>query len=89
MKYTALKTLSYGVMHMIIAISVAYALSGDWRIALAIGLIEPMVQTVAFFFHERFWHKFEKKRNEKDHHNSVINSTTPLTRLLEIFLHKH
>lgn len=89
MGYTALKTLSYGLMHMVIAIIVAYLLSGSWRIALAIGLIEPLAQTVAFFFHERAWHRFEAKRKLHDHHDSVINSTNPLTRLLEILLHRH
>lgn len=89
MSYTALKTLSYALMHMIIAIIVAFALSGSWQVALAIGLVEPLAQTVAFFFHERAWHKFEKKRQLRDHHDSVINSTGPLTRLLEILLHRH
>ncbi len=51
------KTASYGVMHLIVAVTVAYALSGDWRIALGIGIIEPMVQTVAYTLHERFWNR--------------------------------
>lgn len=89
MKYTAIKTCSYALMHMVIAILVAYALSGSWQVALAIGLVEPLCQTIAFFFHERAWHKFEKKRTLSDHHDSVINSTNPLTRLLEKMLHKN
>ena len=88
-KHTVLKTCSYALMHMIIAISVAYALSGSWQVALAIGLVEPLVQTVAFFFHERAWHRYERKKHLNDHHDSVINSTTPLTRFLDILLHRH
>jgi uncharacterized membrane protein len=49
------KTASYAVMHLTVAITVAYILSGDWRIALGIGIVEPMVQTVAYTLHERFW----------------------------------
>ncbi|MDW3207735.1 MAG: DUF2061 domain-containing protein [Alphaproteobacteria bacterium] len=49
------KTASYSVMHLLVAVSVAYALSGDWRIALSIGLVEPLVQTVAYAVHERVW----------------------------------
>jgi len=49
------KTASYSLMHLMVAIGVAYALTGDLRAALAIGLIEPLVQTVAYSFHERAW----------------------------------
>lgn len=42
-------------MHMSVAIMVAYVLSGDWRIALGIGIVEPMVQTVFYHLHEMFW----------------------------------
>lgn len=80
---TFLKTLSYGAMHMSIAILVAFLLSGNWRIAFAIGLIEPCVQTIAFFFHERAWHRFERKTHQTDHHDSVIDSVSPAVRAIE------
>lgn len=84
------KTLSYGTMHMTIAILVAYALSGDWKVALAIGLIEPCVQTIAYFFHERVWHRIEKSHHESDPHNSVIDSTSPANTMIEkILRHDH
>ncbi len=54
---TALKTLTYSVMHFAVAISVAFALSGSWKVALAIGMIEPVVQTLAYTLHERAWEK--------------------------------
>jgi len=50
-----LKTLTYSIMHFIVAVSVAFALSGSWRVALAIGLIEPLVQTLAYAGHEKLW----------------------------------
>lgn len=85
-----LKTLSYAVMHMSIAICIAYILSGSWKVALAIGLVEPGVQTVAFFFHERFWHKYESREKQRDHHDSVIDSVSPVARLIErILRHRH
>lgn len=49
------KTLSYGAMHLTVAITVAYALTSDWRIALGIGIVEPAVQTLAYTLHERLW----------------------------------
>jgi uncharacterized membrane protein len=54
-KITWMKTATYAVMHLLVAIAVAYALTGSWGVALAIGLIEPAVQTVAFAIHERIW----------------------------------
>lgn len=86
-KQTLLKTLSYAAMHMSIAILVAYVLSGSWKVALAIGLIEPCIQTVAFFFHERAWHRIERKQKTEDHHDSVIDSTSPASGAVEQFLH--
>ncbi len=83
-----LKTLSYGAMHMSIAILVAFALSGSWKVALAIGLIEPCVQTIAYFFHERIWHRFEKRCQMADAHNSVIDSVSPAAQSVETYLHK-
>ena len=49
----AAKTLSWSLVHMTVAIAVAYALTQNWRAALAVGLIEPMFQTIAFALHER------------------------------------
>lgn len=58
---TAKKTLSYSLVHLTVAIAVAYALTRDWRAALAIGLIEPIFQTVAFAVHERVWERIGQK----------------------------
>lgn len=62
----ALKTTTYALMHLVVAMAVAYALSGSWKIALGIGLIEPAVQTVAYTFHERFWKRAEARRGQAD-----------------------
>lgn len=86
-KKTLLKTLSYAIMHMVVAITVAYVLSRSWQVALAIGLIEPVVQTVLFFFHERAWHRIDK--SGRDHHDAVTDSVSPITRDVDAFLHKH
>ncbi len=58
----AWKTASYSVMHMVVAIAVAYAISGSWIIAFGIGIIEPLVQTVAYTVHEELWSKAARKR---------------------------
>ncbi len=57
----ALKVASYGVMHLVVAILVAFAISRDWRIALAVGIVEPFFQTVAYSIHDRVWHRIERR----------------------------
>lgn len=54
---TLTKTVTYAVMHLSVAIAVAYAVSGDWAIALSIGVLEPLVQTGFFAMHERLWER--------------------------------
>jgi len=58
----ALKIASYGLMHLIVAILVAFALTRDWRIALAVGVVEPIFQTFAYSIHDRVWHRIEQRR---------------------------
>ena len=50
-----LKTVTYGLMHLTVASTVAFALTRNWHAALAIGLIEPFVQTIAYTVHEKLW----------------------------------
>ncbi|WP_297799428.1 DUF2061 domain-containing protein [uncultured Brevundimonas sp.] len=58
----ALKIASYGVMHLIVAIIVAFAITRDIRLALAVGMVEPFFQTIAYTIHDRVWHVIEKRR---------------------------
>jgi uncharacterized membrane protein len=55
--------MTYSVMHMVVAFLVAYAISLDWRVAISISLVEPAVQTVAYYFHEKLWAKKARKPN--------------------------
>lgn len=58
----AMMTASWSVVHMTVAIAVAYALTRNWQAALAVGLIEPIFQTVAFVLHERAWNHARTRR---------------------------
>lgn len=49
------KTGTYCLLHIAVATTVAYALSGSWKVALGIGLVEPLVQTAVFYLHESAW----------------------------------
>lgn len=50
-----IKTGTYSIMHLCVAFMVAFALTGNLAAALAIGMIEPLVQTIAYYFHEKAW----------------------------------
>lgn len=58
----ALKPVTYSLMHLTVAITVAYVLTRDWRIALGVGVIEPMVQTLAYMLHEKAWSAGDRKQ---------------------------
>ncbi len=56
------KTLSFAVVHFAVGFGVTYALTGSVVIATGVALIEPAVNTVAFFFHERAWQRFGRQK---------------------------
>ena len=51
------KTGTYSLVHFVVAVSIAFALTRDIGIALGIGLIEPAAQTVAYAVHEAAWRR--------------------------------
>jgi uncharacterized membrane protein len=55
------KTASFAALHFAVAFTVAYLLTGSVAVATGIGLIEPLANTVAFFFHERAWARAEAR----------------------------
>ncbi|HYE41789.1 MAG TPA: DUF2061 domain-containing protein [Caulobacteraceae bacterium] len=61
----ALKSATYCLMHLTVAVAVAYALTRSWQVALAVGIIEPVVQTAFFTVHDRLWAKADRRRAEK------------------------
>lgn len=55
---TSRKTFTFAVMHMSVAFAVVYLLTGSLALGGAVALIEPAVNTVAYFFHEKVWERF-------------------------------
>lgn len=49
------KTGSYWVVHISVAVTVAWVLTGNLAAAMAIGLLEPTVQAFVFYIHEWLW----------------------------------
>ncbi len=55
------KTASFGLMHLGTAFGVTYAMTGSVAIAGAVTFVEPLVNTVLHYFHDKHWDGFERK----------------------------
>ncbi len=51
------KTASFLALHLMVGFSVAYVFTGSLALAGGIALVEPLVNAVVFFFHERAWNR--------------------------------
>ncbi|MDX3773713.1 DUF2061 domain-containing protein [Chromatiaceae bacterium AAb-1] len=67
-----LKTISFAIMHFSIAFIVTYLITGSFILGGLVAVIEPAVNTVAYFFHEKIWQKLDSKKS--DNNNMSISS---------------
>jgi uncharacterized membrane protein len=49
------KSSTFGVLHLLIAVGVGWALTGSLAVAGAMALVEPAANSVALYFFERWW----------------------------------
>lgn len=54
------KTVTFALLHFCVAFTVTYALTGSVTVATGVGLIEPMVNTIVFYLHERAWGRMQR-----------------------------
>nr|WP_075767056.1 DUF2061 domain-containing protein [Photobacterium proteolyticum] len=78
------KTLSFAVIHFTVAFSVAYLLTGDLLIGSVMAMIEPAINTIAYYFHERVWQHRAHRLNQvqsREHNNifRLINCQHSIT----------
>lgn len=62
MSIDLVKTFTYLAVHLTVAFTIGYALTGSIEIAGMITLIEPCANAVAFFFHEKIWKRILARR---------------------------
>lgn len=60
-----LKTISFAAMHFTVAFSVTYLITGDLLVGGLVALIEPAINTVAYFFHEKFWQQQQHRQQHQ------------------------
>lgn len=58
-----IKTITFAITHFTVAFTVAYVLTGDIVIGSLIAMVEPAINTVAYFFHEKLWQRLGRQRN--------------------------
>ena len=68
------KTITFAILHFTVAFIVAYLLTGSLLIGGAMALVEPLINTVAFYFHEKWWVWQTSKRTTRSLAGSAINS---------------
>jgi uncharacterized membrane protein len=56
------KTLSFAAVHFTVAFSLGYLLTGSVLVGGALALLEPLLNTIAFHFHELAWQRFERRQ---------------------------
>jgi uncharacterized membrane protein len=49
------KTLSFAAVHFTVAFSLGYLLTGSLVVGGALAMLEPALNTVAYYWHERAW----------------------------------
>ncbi len=64
-----IKTMTFAILHFSVAFTVAYLLTGSVLIGGLVALVEPAINTVVFYFHEKAWtHRHHQLKNEIDEH---------------------
>jgi uncharacterized membrane protein len=56
------KTATYLSVHLSVGFTVVYVMTGSLMLAGGIALIEPCINAIAFFFHERAWKKADARK---------------------------
>ena len=60
-----LKTITFTLMHFCIAFSVAYALTGSVAVGGLVAAVEPLCNSVGFYFHEKIWKRIEDNKTAR------------------------
>lgn len=78
------KTGSYYLMHIVVAATVAYAVTRNFWASLTLSLLEPTVQAIAYFFHERAWTQALARRYSKPSMGNQDKKVTQPRRHIEV-----
>ncbi|WP_218563864.1 DUF2061 domain-containing protein [Marinospirillum perlucidum] len=60
-----LKTLTFAITHFTVAFSVVWMMTGSFLTSSLVALVEPGINTLAYFFHERIWEGVKKRKAQE------------------------
>lgn len=58
------KTITFALLHFSVAFTVTYLLTGSVLVGGLVALVEPAINTVVFYFHEKIWKRYEAKKQQ-------------------------
>lgn len=58
------KTISFAIVHFSVAFTVGYLLTGSILFGSVMAMVEPAINTVAFYFHEKIWNHMQDTNKE-------------------------
>ena len=61
-----IKTTTFAIMHFSVAFTVAWLLTGDVLVGGLVATVEPAVNTVGYFFHEKIWQRIRRNRADSE-----------------------
>lgn len=60
-----IKTLTFAILHFSVAFTITYLLTGSVLIGGTVALVEPAVNTLVFYFHDKAWKNYEHKQKSR------------------------
>ncbi|MFT6928180.1 MAG: putative membrane protein [Psychromonas sp.] len=67
------KTMTFAILHFSVAFTVTYLLTGSIVIGGTVALVEPAVNTVVFYFHDKVWKKIESEKLAEENKMASID----------------
>jgi len=62
------KTMSFAAVHFTVAFMVGYVMTGSVLVGGAIALVEPAINTIAYYFHEQIWKRIQRVELTNEQH---------------------
>lgn len=59
------KTFSFAIVHFTVAFTVGYLMTGSILFGSAMAVVEPAVNTVAFYIHEKVWGRLKQSNQDQ------------------------
>lgn len=70
-----IKTFTFAVMHVMVAFTVVYLMTGSVVAGGLVALVEPACNTVAYHFHEKLWALIQQRRRNALHDSDTADNS--------------